>query len=155
VYQKILAPLDGSELAECTLEHLRTLVLGCGIPEVVLLRVIEPLPPRMLGSVAHVTSDILIDMENEGEKEAQRYIRNIAKILKKEGINATPVLLTGHPAEEILNYANNNDVDLIIMSTHGRSGIKRWLMGSVTNKILSNSLVPILTIIPKGYRGDN
>jgi nucleotide-binding universal stress UspA family protein len=155
VYQKILAPLDGSELAECTLEHLRTLVLGCGIPEVVLLRVIEPLPPRMLGSVAHVTSDILIDMENEGEKEAQRYIRNIAKILKKEGINATPVLLTGHPAEEILNYANTNDVDLIIMSTHGRSGIKRLLMGSVTNKILSNSLVPILTIIPKGYRGDN
>lgn len=152
MYKKILAPLDGSELAECTLEHLRALVSGCNVPEVVLLRVNEPIAAQTLGAVAGVSSTVVDDMVNGIKKEAQRYTRNLAKKLNKEGINATPVVLDGNPAEEILNYAKNNGVDLIIMSSHGRSGIKRWILGSVTNKVLEHSPIPVMTVVPKGVR---
>ncbi|MBN1368367.1 MAG: universal stress protein [Dehalococcoidales bacterium] len=152
MYQKILAPLDGSELAESTLEHLRNFVLVFHIPEVVILRVVEPLPAQTIGTLARVTSSILTNMENENKNAAQRYIQNVAKQLETDGINATPVVLEGNPAEEILKYAKNNNIDLIIMSTHGRSGIKRWLMGSVANRILEHSSIPVMTIVPKGIR---
>jgi nucleotide-binding universal stress UspA family protein len=152
MYNKLLVPLDGSELAECTLEHLRALVTGCKIPEVVLLRVIEPLSGQTVAALAEAGGNLLNELETNQKEEASDYIQKMAAMLQKEGINAKPVLVSGYAAEEILNYAKNNNVDLIVMSTHGRSGIQRWIMGSVTNRVLSHSTVPVLTIIPDGCR---
>ena len=152
MYNKLLVPLDGSELAECTMEHLRALVTGCHIPEVVLLRVIEPLPGQTVAALAEAGGNLLNDLETSQKEEASDYIQKIAGMLQKERINAKPVLVSGYAAEEILNYAKNNNVDLIIMSTHGRSGIRRWIMGSVTNRVLGHSAIPVMTIIPKGCR---
>jgi nucleotide-binding universal stress UspA family protein len=152
MYNKVLVTLDGSELAECTLEHLRQLVAGCNIPEVVLLRVIEPLPGQTVAALAEAGGNLLNELEASQKEEASDYIQKMAAMLQKEGINAKPVLVSGYAAEEILNYAKNNKVDLIIMSTHGRSGIKRWIMGSVTNRVLHHSTIPIMTIIPTGCR---
>ncbi len=143
MYQKLLAPLDGSEVAECSLEHLRALVSGCHIPEVILLRVIEPLPAQTISALAQAGGRLLDKMENDRKEEANLYMQNIAAKLQKEGINTKPAVVQGYPAEEILNYAKNNNVDLIIMSTHGRSGIKRWVMGSVTNRVLEHSPIPV------------
>jgi nucleotide-binding universal stress UspA family protein len=152
MYKKLLAPLDGSELSECTLEHLRALVSGCQIPEVIILRVIEPIPAQTIAALAEAGGRLLQEMEDNRQAETQQYIQGIAAKLQKEGVNVKPVMVSGYAADEILNYANNNKVDLIIMSTHGRSGISRFVMGSVTNKVLSHSLVPVLTVIPKGCR---
>ncbi len=152
MYRKVLAPLDGSELAEHTLEHLKVLLKGCEAPEVIILRVIEPLPAQTLSTFSHTSSPILTEMENKNRQAAKRYVRNIADRLKKDNINAIPVTLEGTAADEILDYANNNNVEMIIMSSHGRSGIKRWLLGSVTKKVLDHSPIPVLIVIPKGFR---
>ncbi len=152
MYHKLLAPLDGSELAECTLEHLRALATGCSIPEVIILRVIEPLPATTVAALAEAGGNLLNEMEVSQKNEATSYIQSIANKLKNEGINAEPVAIPGYAAEEIVKYAQQNGVDLIIMSTHGRSGIRRWVMGSVTNRVLEHSPIPVMTIIPKGCR---
>jgi nucleotide-binding universal stress UspA family protein len=152
MYNKILAPLDGSDLAECTLEHLKTIASGCGIQNIIVFRVIEPLPAATLSAVAAAGGNLLNEMETTNRKNAEQYIQEVAAKLKTEGFNVQPVTAEGHAAEEILKYAENNDVDLIIMSTHGRTGIKRWVMGSVTSRVLDHSTVPVLTIIPKGCR---
>ncbi len=152
MYKKLLVPLDGSELAECTLQHLRALVTGCNIPEVILLRAIEPLHPQVVSALVGAGGDLLKEIEDNQKKEAQQYIQKTAAKLRKDGINAIPVSVSGNASEEILNYVKNNNIDLIIMSTHGHSGISRWLMGSITHNVLYHSPVPVLTIIPKGCR---
>lgn len=150
MYKKILAPLDGSELSECTLEHLKAIATGCQIPEVVLLRVVEPLP--------HVYGDGGLppgwhdEAQKKAEEFARDYLAKVAVSLKKEGISAETALVSGRAADAILDYAREHQVDLIIMSTHGRSGVTRWVMGGVADRVVRHSLVPVLTVSPAGCR---
>ena len=147
MYTKILAPLDGSKFSECSLEHVRAIAQGCGIPEVILLMVNEPV---------HVGygmgEDWVRESEAKQKAEAEEYLSRLAKDLKKEGMAASIVLLKGMPAEEILNYAKKNNVGLIVMSTHGRAGVSRWLMGSVAERISRYSPVPLLLVAPPGCK---
>ncbi len=152
MYKKILAPLDGSDIAECTLEHLKAIASGCRIQDIIILRVIEPIPAATLSAVVEAGGNLLNEIEATNRKNAEQYIQGIAARLKSEGFNVEPVTLEGQAAEEILKYAQDNNVDLIIMSTHGHSGIRRWVMGSVASRVLDHSIVPVLSIIPKGCR---
>lgn len=152
MYNKILAPLDGSDLSECTLEHLKAVASGCRVQNIIVLHAVEPLPAATLSAITEAGGNLLNEIETTNRKNAEQYIMGVVAKLKTEGLNVEPVIAEGYAAEEILKYAKNNDVDLIIMSTHGRSGIKRWVMGSVTSRVLNHSTVPVLTIIPKGCR---
>ncbi len=87
------------------------------------------------------------------EKQAQRYLGKIAKTLEAKGIKVLTEVLLGNPAEEIALYAANEGVDLIIMASHGRSGISRWAHGSVADKVLRASCVPILMVRAPGCVG--
>ncbi len=147
MYKKILAPLDGSELSECSLEHIRSVATGCHVPEVLLLWVVEP-----LRQVVELGEDWRRKAETRIQSEAENYLSKLADDLKKEGVAAEAVVVSGRPADMILDYANQNQVDLIIMSTHGRSGVSRWFLGSVAEKILRHSLIPVLTVSPPGCR---
>lgn len=150
MYKKILAPLDGSELSECTLEHLKAIATGCQIPEVVLLRVVEPLP-HVYGD-GGLPSGWHDEAQKKAEEFARDYLAKVAVSLKKEGISAETALVSGRAADAILDYAREHQVDLIIMSTHGRSGVTRWVMGGVADRVVRHSLVPVLTISPAGCR---
>ena len=99
----------------------------------------------------------------EQEKKRQRIIRPVldyltrqSSKLKEAGLNVKTELLEEGPdqktPEVILLYARDNDIDLIIISSHGRSGISRWAFGSVADKVVSHSTVPVLTVVPKGCR---
>jgi len=68
--------------------------------------------------------------------------------LTRKGIKARSVVETGQPAERIIEYANEEDVDLIALSTHGRSGMGRWLFGSVADKVVHGSEKPVLLVRP-------
>ena len=151
MYKKILVPLDGSELAECALEHVKIIALGCNVPEVVLLRVVEP---TYLGADALSASSIMYsDLINQIQQEAENYIKAATqKFLQLSGITAHFTLAYGNAADEILKYAQNNQVDLIIMTTHGRSGVSRWLFGNVADRVSHHSIVPVLIIAPPGCR---
>ncbi|MFC1986926.1 universal stress protein [Chloroflexota bacterium] len=156
MYNKILAPLDGSELAECSLGHVKAIATGCSVPEVVLFRVVEPIPAHITADLAEggeMSAEVYTEIEKQNRAEADKYITATAKKLKREtSITIQAALAYGSPAEEILKYAKKNQVDLIIMTTHGRSGIPRWVFGSVADRVLRHSPVPILIMAPTGCR---
>jgi nucleotide-binding universal stress UspA family protein len=144
MYQKILVPLDGSELAECVLPHVKAIAAGCGIGQVVLLKVVEPLAA---GTAPEVVFEVV---QKTVMKAAEDYLTRIQAKLNKEGLAVETQILTGRPAETISDFAQHNKVDLIAIATHGRSGISRWIFGSVADKLVRSSSAPVLLIRPKG-----
>jgi nucleotide-binding universal stress UspA family protein len=154
MYKIILAPLDGSNLSECSLPHVAAIASGCNVPDIVLFRVIEPINMEM---DSYPDNGIVYkQLIEQKQKEDEAYIASITdKVKQKYGLNAQSVLAFGNPAEEILDYAENNGIDLIIMTTHGRSGISRLLFGNVADRVSRHSKIPVLIIAPPGCRVDN
>lgn len=150
MYKKIVAPLDGSELSECSLAHVKAVAKGCQATDVILLNVEEP-SDRYAGYI-EMSQETLRKLQQESHAQNVRYLAQKATQLKKNGLNAQTVILEGRPADEILNYVNQNKADLIIMSTHGSSGLTRWAFGSVADKVIRHSPVPVLVIAPAGCR---
>lgn len=153
MYNRILVPLDGSELAECSLEHVKEVALGCHVPEVVLLAVVEPANealPWSWGAV--VSADYMSQVGKNQEKYATDYLGKVADRLSKEGMNVVACVQTGKPAETILEYADKNGCDLIVMTTKGRSGETKWDFGKVADRIIRSSPVPVLMASPTGCR---
>jgi nucleotide-binding universal stress UspA family protein len=80
------------------------------------------------------------------EKEASEATDSVGKMAETEGLDFETVILEGHPSHEIIEFAENNNMDLIIMGTLGKSGLDRFLLGSVAEKVLRNSKVPVLVV---------
>jgi nucleotide-binding universal stress UspA family protein len=152
MYKKLLVPLDGSDFSECSLEHVKTIALGCNIPEVILLRVVEPLSSNEIASLAEARGDLITQVEREQKADAEDYIAAVTSKSIKEGISARGEIAFGRAADKIMDYAKANQVDLIVISSHGRSGISRWAMGSVADKVMRYSTVPVLISSPSGCR---
>jgi nucleotide-binding universal stress UspA family protein len=151
MYKKILVPLDGSELSEHALAHLRAIAGGPKTLKVVLLQVVEPVVIPLVGGQYAV--ERALEERERGDTDAKNYLNELAEQLEKEGMSVKTVITHGMPADDILNYATKNKVGLIIMSTHGRSGISRWLFGSVAEKVIRHSTIPVLVSPPHGTRG--
>jgi len=151
MYKKILAPLDGSEFSECSLDHVTAIAKGCAVPSVVLLYVVEP-PGEYAIEYTRIVSEAIDEVKKKFRAQTKNRLAKIADRLKKNGINASTVTVEGKPSDEILNYADKNRVDLIILSTHGSSGLTRWAFGSVADKVIRHSTVPVLAIAPPGCR---
>jgi nucleotide-binding universal stress UspA family protein len=150
MYKKILAPLDGSKFSECSLDHVTAVAKGCQVPDVVLLHVLESYE-RYAGYTG-ISQEALGEIRKEFQAQTEDHMAKVADKLKKKGVNAKTAIVEGKPADEILNYAEKNHVDLIIMSTHGNSGFTRWAFGSVADKVIRHSPVPVLVISPPGCR---
>ena len=157
-----LVPLDGSELAEAVLPHVEALAKqrGAEIVNVVLLRVCEPpvMPPYFSPSarfetpngIAHVTPQEYIRAAIAACKaEAKRYLAGVEKRLKEAGLRVQSEVLEGEPATKIIEYARKNPFNLIVMSTHARSGLSRWAYGSIATKVLQGVTSPIFLVRPK------
>ena len=78
--------------------------------------------------------------------QAERYLNRIARRLEKKNIPVRTGVLVGNPAEEIISIIDELEVDLVLMATHGRSGVGRWAFGSVADKVLRASSVPVLMV---------
>ncbi|NLL89995.1 MAG: universal stress protein [Dehalococcoidales bacterium] len=141
MFKKILVPLDGSELSESALTYLTEITTDCRALDVILIRIHEPPDPNVIGTL---DATIAVELDEAYRDEASRYLDTVVAALKEKGINARTEIMAGNPAEEILKYSQSNNVDLIIMSTRGRSGISRWVFGSVAEKVIRNSTVPVL-----------
>jgi nucleotide-binding universal stress UspA family protein len=150
MYKKILVPLDGSKISEGSLPHVKAIALGCSVPEVVLFMVVEPLLNPEAAVDVQAGRELIAQVEKENKAKDLAYIDGVSDSLKKEGISAVAVLQDGKPAEEILAYAGKNGVDLIIMNTHGRSGVSRWILGSVAERVVRHSPVPVLMVSAAG-----
>ena len=131
MYEKILVPLDGSRLAETALPYAEELA-GAFNSEVILIGICEPAESQYL----HM---------------CQLYIEKMAELVRSHikgetRIKVKSVSLVGEPAQEIINYAEENNISLTIMTTHARSGIMLWVMGSITDRVLPRINMSVLLI---------
>ena len=142
MYRHMLVPLDGSELAEAVFPYAGEIAASLKLDRLTLLHVI---PPEEKNLVVLHQGYIERAAETVGNlcRDSQRTKGGAACA---EKVQSRGVLATGHPAEEILRYAEDNDVDIILMATHGRTGVQRWTMGSIADKVLRASKVPVWLI---------
>ena len=141
MYRRLLVPLDGSELAEGALAHAEQLARAFKA-EILLVRVV-PLPPARVAQAIPMS-----DIEAE-HAEAREYLESVANRLVQEGIPVRVSIRQGDVAEEIIQQAADEECDLIVMSTHGRSGIARWVYGSIADRVLRYGMqaVPAILIV--------
>ncbi len=140
MFKKILVPLDGSTLAEAILPQVTELAKSLGA-EVLLLRV----------AIAHVFPGVdPTEEEVRVVREAEEYVEALTGTLAEKGIPVRPAVRYGKPAAEIIEHIAANGVDLVAMSTHGRSGLSRLVMGSVAEEVVRNAGVPVLLVRASG-----
>jgi nucleotide-binding universal stress UspA family protein len=136
MYKRILIPLDGSALAEAVLPHVEELAKSGGA-ELVLLRVASA---HLFPGADPIEAQVAI------VQEAENYVADVAQRLQEKGISAEAKVRYGDPAEEILDHAARDQIDLIAMATHGRTGLKRVVLGSVAENVLRSAPVPMLLV---------
>jgi nucleotide-binding universal stress UspA family protein len=141
-YKRVLLPLDGSKTSECSIPDAVALAGSTGA-ELVLLYVIEPISDvlRVIGRRLHIDQQFKVR-----RAQATGYLDGIRHRIAGRVLNLRVAVETGPPAETILKYAGTHDIDLVVMATHGHSGIKRWLLGSVVNKVAQGAEVPVLLV---------
>jgi nucleotide-binding universal stress UspA family protein len=145
----MLITVDGSPLAERVLEPALTTAerLHC---DVTLFYVEQPLDysPSYVNELEHAEAGLgeqyLLDLSNR----AHLYLEQLTSRLKPYGLPIKSVLTSGPVANNILDYAENHEVDVIAMCTHGRTGLQRWVYGSVTEKVLRYSRCAMLIVRP-------
>ena len=140
MYKRILVPLDGSKLAEQVLPHVTIHARQFGA-EVVLLKVLGPLPePSMAGR------GVVRSAEAATAQLAQDYLEGVAAGLREQGVPTRTATTEGKPYVEIIHFAEQHEIDLIVMSTRGYSGLSRWLLGSVVDRVVRGATVPLLLV---------
>lgn len=134
MFKKILVPLDGSTLAEGIIPRVEWLA-KIHDAEVTLLRV----------AVAHTFPGMdPIQHQVAVVREAEEYLAQVQENLRSVGVKTQAVVRYGHEAQEIVEHTKDRDFDLIAMSTHGRTGISQFVLGSVASKVIHMATVPIL-----------
>jgi nucleotide-binding universal stress UspA family protein len=141
-FKKVIVPLDGSPLAEKVLPHVADLAKKMQL-EVVLFRAYA-LPPAISPDEYGTYTDELINQLEAGAKD---YLREKIGELQQMGVqNISSIMQLGYGAEEIIALARKTPDNFIAMSTHGRSGVTRWVLGSVTERVVRHSGDPVLII---------
>jgi nucleotide-binding universal stress UspA family protein len=150
MYQRILVALDGSDLAERVLPYVESLAIQFG-STVVFLRTVAPPGAIIAGSGAGadpvagpiVDATPIVDAERQ---EATSYLRSVAQRLRDAGVETELDVLEGRPAPTIVGRSTELGIDLIAMTTHGRGGLRRLVMGSVAEEVLRHASCPILLV---------
>jgi nucleotide-binding universal stress UspA family protein len=136
MYTSILVPLDGSTLAENILNEIEELALLLNAK----LNLICVSKAYVLPGVDPTDAQVRV------VNTANEYLESIAERLSAKGLDVDIHTPYGSPADKLLEVCKRRDIDLIAMSTHGRSGIGRWLLGSVAEKVVRHSEIPVLLL---------
>lgn len=167
-YQRILVPLDGSELAEQVLPYVKALIrpnqaspLEGGAREATRVFLVSVLTTGLGDrTVALLTSSppglrLTTTALHHAEVQLRSYLRSVAAALREQGAAVHVAVQQGSPADEILAYAAEIEADLICMTTHGLSGVSRWVYGNVAGKVLQGARSPVLLVRPTPEQGGN
>jgi nucleotide-binding universal stress UspA family protein len=137
MYDRILVPLDGSDLAKQIVPRVQSMAIAHE-SEVILLQVLPE-------------SGVLPKTAVKQREEAEEHLMGVEQELLSSGVNARHTIRHGaDAAAEIVDYAEVNNIDLIAMSTHGRTGVGRWVFGSVADRVWRGTTKPILLVRPSG-----
>jgi nucleotide-binding universal stress UspA family protein len=146
--RRLLVPLDGSPLAEQALEEACALAAALH-QDIVLFRVVTPVVYPMPGVDAPYVG-IDVDLTTITRREAEEYLGQVEERIEARGIKCSAITLLGNSAAEgIIEMARPAHFSHVIMSTHGRGGFKRLLLGSVADKVIRGAAVPVLVIRPQ------
>ncbi len=145
---RVLVTLDGSSFAERVLPWVRQVSLATGA-EVLLLVVPEVPEPALYGAMA----DAVDELRTQAETNARRYLERIAAQLGEAGMPAQPLVEGSRPATTILDVAEREHADLIMLATHGRGGMDRLMLGSVADRVVHHSRCPVL-LVPAGRESE-
>jgi nucleotide-binding universal stress UspA family protein len=147
MFNRILVCLDGSALAEEILPYATEVARRFG-SKVVLLEVTTP-PSIVIEPTTGYSHTTSISEIQRSEEEAASYLEDISQQLQGEGLDVEYLTLPGSPGKTITSYAEENNIDLIALGTHGRGGLVRMAFGSVTDYVLRHSNLPLLVIRPQ------
>jgi len=146
--ERILIPLDGSNVGEAALSYVKELVSKLSPKtkvQITLLHVVSPLAHYAFGEEAVALAPTDQEIEQD-KKQAMSYLKKVGEGLRSQGVTVKTRVVIGNDAEEIISVADEINADLIAMSTHGRSGISRWIFGSATGRVLRGGHKPVLVV---------
>ncbi len=143
--KKIVVPLEGLPLAEQILPYVEQLASAYGEADIMLF---HSLPAFPAGLVPIQTEKLKQQWQSLSHEEAETYLGNVVGQLREQGHTVQFAIRVGMPAEEILEYTKEVDADLIMMTTHARDGINRFLLGSVTSRVVQGGDIPVMVIRP-------
>ena len=145
---RIMAPLDGSALAECVLPYIEELAAKFAL-EVDLVRVVGIVASTYGDDYSPTYIDLQYDMQEEIEKDAANYLGEVAERLRGNGIKTNFRILLGGAAPAIIGFARETPQDLVVLTSHGRSGFNELLFGNVAESLIAESGDPVLVIPPQ------
>lgn len=143
LFKKILVPLDGSTAGEAAMPFTGELASATG-SELILFHAVQPAASWIDAGIGGTYASI--EVPEDVKAITLNYLEGLRKRLLKKGLNVKVVVQDGSPAELIINYAKTEAVNVISISTHGRTGISRWVFGSVTEKILRYGSTSVLVV---------
>ena len=156
-------PLDGSKLAECVLPHVEAFASDCQVSTIIFVRVIEPAPLHLRGGYATNEVDFSTDFSKIQQhitniaalrkSSAEVYLCSVINRIKPNGAELKGEVIIGATADKLIEYAEVNQIDLILIATHGRSGLSRWVRGSIADRILRAAHIPVLMVRAPGTAG--
>lgn len=151
----LLLPLSSSEVSTIVIPHAKTLAKQKGLAvDVVLMEVVEPpiTPAYYSPEISGVPLNWGQFVEQEiarGTQAATEHLSTVEKQFRDDGISVSSIVATGKPAEEIISYASKNPYMVIVMATHGRTGLSRFIYGSVAQSVLYGVTNPMVLIQPQ------
>lgn len=140
LYRNIVIATDGSENSQ------KAILCGIKIAKlsgatIHAIHVVDT--PSVISEVWTAGKDMIHEMMI---RDGKRILSETRKIIEDSGVEVKDVLLYGHPGEEIIKFAENNNIDLIVMGTLGATGLEKFLMGSVAEKVVRHSKVPVMVV---------
>jgi nucleotide-binding universal stress UspA family protein len=147
VYENVLVPTDGSGVTDYAVEHALSIAAQYGA-RVHALYVVDT---TAIASLEAGSELVLDGLREEGERAVER----IAAAAAEAGVEADTHVVDGPPARRIVSVAADEGMDLVVMATHGRRGVERFLLGSVTERVVRTSDVPVLTVRAPEREGDD
>ena len=155
MYKEILVPLDGSDISASSLPTARQLAedLGARIHLLQISSQTEEFSVMRGAELGAMSSDysqqVLDEVLSAQRDRIERYLNEVGDELASAGLDVVKAVEDGQAADKIVDYAEAAGIDLIIMSTHGRGGVRRFLVGSVTDKVIRSTHLPVLVIHPE------
>jgi nucleotide-binding universal stress UspA family protein len=157
MFKRLLVPLDGSRLSSRAIVY-ATEVAQHFNAEIILLHVVHPTPsvPATTGMVpgaatpkaAEITIRAALEADKKNVASAKRYLSGKLRAIRNTGLSGKYDVIRGEPTRSIMDFANKEKIDLVIMTTHGKGGLKRAIMGSVADTIIRELGKPVLVVRP-------
>jgi nucleotide-binding universal stress UspA family protein len=158
MFKRILAPLDGSRFGSRALKYAGEVAHRFGA-DVILIQVVEPATPVATttgmtpGMASPSATELAVQAALEEDKRnsthAKRYLSGKVRGMRSRDIKASYQVVVGDSAQSIMSFAQKEHIDLIVMTTHGKSGLKRAFMGSVADAVIRESGKPVLVVRPR------